>query len=70
MTPKTWWKELSNSTQPMRWLARFVALNVALVTVGLLSLWATGTFELAGLSTNGWWRCPSAPFSRRRSGSR
>jgi hypothetical protein len=54
MTPKTWWKDLSNSTQPMRWLARFVALNVALVTVGLLSLWATGTFELAGLSTNGW----------------
>jgi hypothetical protein len=38
----------------MRWLAYFAAFNVALVTVVLLMLWATGTFEGAGLSTNGW----------------
>jgi hypothetical protein len=54
MAPKTRWKDLSNSMHPMRWLTRFVALNVGLVIVGLLTLWATGTFELAGLSTNGW----------------
>ena len=36
-------------------LARyFVALNVALVIVVLLTLWATGNFERTGLSTNGW----------------
>jgi hypothetical protein len=54
MAPKTPRKELSNSTHPMRWLAYFVALNVALVIVVLLTLWAIGSFERAGLSTNGW----------------
>jgi hypothetical protein len=47
-------KGQSNSLHPMRWLAYFAALNVALVTVVLLTLWASGSFAGAGLSTNGW----------------
>lgn len=38
----------------MRWILMFCALNVALLAVVLLTLWATGSFTDAGLSVDGW----------------
>jgi hypothetical protein len=51
---KTPLKNLSDSTHPMRWFAYFAVLTAALVIVVLLMLWVTGSFDGAGLSTNGW----------------
>ncbi len=47
-------KHLKNTTLPISWLACFGALNTALVTVVMLTVWATGGFAGAGLSTDGW----------------
>ena len=37
-----------------RWLVTFAAFNAALLGVVLAMLWAVGSFEDSGLSTQGW----------------
>ena len=37
-----------------RWLVTFAAFNAALLAVVLAMLWAVGSFEDSGLSTQGW----------------
>lgn len=38
----------------MRWLVSFAVMNVVLLVVVLLTLWATGSFTGTGLSVDGW----------------
>jgi hypothetical protein len=47
-------EDRSDREGPMRWLAYFAILSLALFATVLLVLWATGSFEGAGLSASGW----------------
>jgi hypothetical protein len=38
----------------LRWLLTFIGFNAVLFATVLLTLWATGSFEGAGLSADGW----------------
>lgn len=47
-------KHLQNSALPTSWLACFGVLNITILIVVMLTVWATGGFAGAGLSTDGW----------------
>jgi hypothetical protein len=69
MAPKTRWKDLSNSTHPLRWLAYFVALYVALMIVVLSRSGRPAASSGPDSARTVGLRCPSASFSARRSAS-